>query len=61
MGRSETYSDFMVLEPKAQAGISEAVAEAIRKNGGVWEAEFETVAIHARKGVRSGQVSSERG
>ena len=49
MGTFETYSDHMVLGPKMKADIREAVVDAIRKNGGVWEAEFETVAIHARK------------
>jgi hypothetical protein len=58
MGTFETYSDHMVLGPKTQADIREAIA--IRKNGGTWEAEFETVAIHARRAA-SEQGSPESG
>ena len=49
MGTFETYSDFMALDPRDQVLISKAIAAAIRRNGGLWNARFETVAIHGRK------------
>ncbi|HUI70717.1 MAG TPA: class I SAM-dependent methyltransferase [Spirochaetia bacterium] len=49
LGLSLTYSDFMVLEKSAKELISEAIRAAVRKNGGFWDVQFVTTAIHGRK------------
>jgi SAM-dependent methyltransferase len=49
LGITQTYSDFMVLEPRLKDLVSETIRAAIRKNGGFWDVQSETVAIHARK------------